>query len=328
MPVKTFGKIVTLCTLLVLTHVGQARADLTVVGEFDPQQGLFPESVARDANGDLILSMAPQHTLWKFVTDGSETLVPLATLPVPEGASAIGVKIGADQEIYACTAALDPTLDAAHVWRVTPSGATSLHASLNPYGFPNDIAIDDDGNLFVTDSVLGAVYQISPAGSVSTWLDDAQLSGDPSGPVVGLPFGANGIALDRRDRHLYITNTDRGEVYRVRIRHDGSAGRLVVFASDPVLVGADGIALDAVGRLYVAVNAQNSVARISRRGHVSIVAQGGVLDGPSSVAFSSDGPRRSELYVTSFALGTLLGGGVPKPSLETLPVRFGGLPLP
>ncbi len=328
MSVKTFGKIITLSALLAVTHVSQAAANVTVVSEFDPAQGLLPESVARDANGDLVLSMAPQHTLWKFITDGSQTLVPLATLPVPEGASSIGVKIAADGTIYACTAALDPMLDAAHVWRVTPSGETSLYASLDPYGFPNDIAIDDDENLFVTDPVLGAIYEISASGVVSTWLDDANLSGDPSGPIVGVPFGANGIALDRRDKHLYIANTDMGEIYRVRIRRDGSAGRLHVFASDPLLVGADGIAFDAIGRLYVAVNAQNSVARVSRWGNVTIVAQGGVFDGPSSVAFSSDGFGRSELYVTSFALGTLLGGGVPEPSLDALPVRFGGLPLP
>lgn len=291
-------------------------------------QGQMPESVARDPQGNLIVSMSPQHTLWKVLPRAQYSAAPLATLPVPDGANVLGVKIGENGDIFACTAGFNPAIDASHVWRVSPSGSVSDYARLDPRGFPNDIAIDDSGHLFVTDTVLGVIYRIDSAGAYETWLADPQLSGDPAGPLVGIPWGANGIALDRCNRQLYISNSDFGQILRVRIRPDGSAGQLSHFASDPRLRGADGIAFDELGRLYVAVNTQNQIARVEPWGTVSIVAQGAPFDGPSALAFASDHLHRTTLYVTSFALGTATAGGIAQPSLDGIRVPFGGLPMP
>ena len=57
---------------------------------------------------------------------------------------------------------------------------------------------------------------------------------------------------------------------------------LALFVSDPGLQGAAASAFDRLGRLYAAVNAQNQIARIDRRGKVSIVAQDAPFDGPSA----------------------------------------------
>jgi sugar lactone lactonase YvrE len=317
-----------LCSALTVSAREGLADDVRVIASFDPAQGQLPESVARASDGALILSMAPQHTLWTIIPDGAHSAVPLATLPVADGVNAVGVKIGATGDIFACTAGFDPTLDPSHVWRVTPSGAVSDYAQLDPYGFPNDIAMDDSGTLFVTDTAFGAVYKIKSAGNVEIWLADSRLLGDPEGPVVGLPWGVNGIAFDRSDRHLYLSNTDYGEIFRVRVHRDGSAGPLELFVSDPRLQGADGIAFDRLGHLYVAVNAQNRIARIDRRRNVSIVAEGGPFDGPSALAFASDCPHHTSLYITSFALNTAMAGGTPLPSLDAITVPFGGLPMP
>ncbi len=317
-----------LSSLFLVAWPGQAHTEVTVLAQFDATQGQLPESVTRDQKGNLIISMTPQHTLWTIAPDDPDTFAPLATLPVPEGAVSLGVKVGEGGDIFACTAAFDPSLDAAHVWRVTPDGSVSHYASLDASGFPNDLAFDRHGNLLVTDPLLGVIRKVAPDGDASIWLGDPRLSGDPSGPILGVPWGANGIAFDRRDRHLYISNTDFGEIYRIRVRRDGSAGHLVVLASDPRLVGSDGIAVDVLGRVYVAVNSQNSIARIDRHGGLSIVAHAGPFDGPSSLAFASDGFHRTQLYVTSFAFATAESGGNPQPSLDAIGVPFGGLPLP
>jgi sugar lactone lactonase YvrE len=318
-----------LCSALtVLAQDGLADGTVRVIASFDPTQGQLPESVARARDGSLVVSMAPQHAIWRIIPDGAHPPVPLATLPVADGVNAVGVKIGASGDVFACTAGFDPTLDPSHVWRITPSGTVSDYAQLDPHGFPNDIAMDDSGSLFVTDTAFGAVYKIKSAGNVEIWLADSSLLGDPEGPLVGLPWGANGIAFDRSDRHLYISNTDYGAIFRVRVHGNGSAGPLALFVSDPRLRGADGIAFDRRGQLYVAVNAQNRIARIDRRGRVSIVAQGGPLDGPSALAFASDCPHRTSLYITSFALDTAMSGGMPLPSLDAITVPFGGLPMP
>jgi sugar lactone lactonase YvrE len=314
--------------LTVFARQGLAEDGVRVIASFDPAQGQLPESLARAHDGTLVLSMAPQHTLWTIIPDGAHSPVFLATLPVADGVNVVGVKISESGDVFACTAGSDPTLDPSHVWRITASGTVSEHAPLDPYGFPNDIAMDDSGSLFVTDTTFGAVYKIQSAGNVAIWLADSRLLGDPEGPLVGLPWGANGIAFDRADRHLYISNTDYGEIFRVRVKRDGSAGPLELFVSDPLLRGADGIAFDRLGHLYVAVNSQNRIARLDRRGNVSIVAEGAPLDGPSALAFASDCGHRTSLYVTSFALGTAMAGGMPQPSLDAITVPHGGLPMP
>ena len=76
---------------------------------------------------------------------------------------------------------------------------------------------------------------------------------------------------------------------RVPIQPDGSAGAPEVFASSPALVAADGMAFDVHGSLYVAVNAQNTIVRVSPDGTsitpVATVADG--LDFPAAVAFGT-----------------------------------------
>lgn len=303
---------------------------MTVVAPFDPNQGQLPESIALNTDGEILLSMAGAHSIFKIVPDGQHAAVPFATLPVAAGAFSVGVKIGPSGDIFACTAAFSPALDASHVWRITQSGAVSDLAHLDPAGFPNDIAFDDGGNLFVTDSALGLIYKIAPDGSFAVWLRDARLLGNPQHPLVGSPFGANGIVFNKQDRRLYVDDTDFGTVFRVKVAQDGSPGPLELFVSDPRLAGADGLAFDDKGHLYLAANIQNQIARIDRNGNIEIVAQGAPLDTPSSFAFGPEGDDGTTLFISSFAIAQAIGvaPGVPMPSLDSIQVPFGGLPLP
>jgi hypothetical protein len=63
---------------------------------------------------------------------------------------------------------------------------------------------------------------------------------------------------------------------------------------------------------------------------VRILAQGGLLDAPSSVVFGATPQDRSEMYLTSSAFSRTLGlqPGDPHPALLVTPVRTPGLPLP
>jgi sugar lactone lactonase YvrE len=307
-------------------------ATVTLVAAFDPNQGQLPESITRDFDGNVILSMAGAHTIAKIIPDGQHAPVNIATLPVASGAFSLGVKVSEDGDIFACSAAFSASLDAAHVWRISPSGAVSEFAHLDAAGFPNDLVFDEDGNVYVTDSALGQIYKIDPAGTPAVWLRDSRLLGNAQHPPLGVaPFGANGIAFDRHQRVLYVDDTDFGAVYRVRVREDGSPGSRELFVSDPSLVGADGIAFDERGGLYVASNLQGHIVRIDRHGGLAVVAQGAPLDFPSSFAF---GPERecggTTLFISSFAIGEAIGiaPGAPHPSLDSIQVPFGGLPLP
>lgn len=301
--------------------------NLSRVVAFDPALGQLPESIAQDLAGNLYVSIA--STVVKVTPAG--VVSTLVALPVPEGTFATGVKLGPDGYLYVGSAAFDATLAASFVWRVSlTTGDAEVVAALDPAGFPNDLAFDDDGNIFVTDPFLALVWRIDVSGEAAVWLSDPAFAGNPAAPALGAPFGVDGIAFDRGDRHLYFGNLDFGTILRARVGRDGSPGALQLVAEDERLIGADGIAFDRAGKLFVAVNAQDRIATVDRRGRVEVVAEGGLLDGPSAFAFGVPRRDRQTLFITNFAISRAMGlvPGTPRPGILALEVRRPGLPVP
>jgi sugar lactone lactonase YvrE len=194
-------------------------------------------------------------------------------------------------------------------------------------------AFDHRGNLYVSESLGGAIYRITRHGSVSVWAQNPLLVGTTGpGPCgiahpSGLPLGANGIAFDARG-DLLAANTTLGTIVRIRVRPDGSAGKASVFAGPGCrLWGADGIAMDSRGNLYVAANAERDIVRISPRGRLRVLASfaaGDPLFSPSDIAFGTRRGGRDQIFITNFARFTNgTGAGVVK-----MNVGVPGRPLP
>jgi sugar lactone lactonase YvrE len=97
-----------------------------------------------------------------------------------------------------------------------------------------------------------------------------------------------------------------------------------------VLVGADGLAMDRSGTLYVAVNTQDQLATVDKRGRITVLTSGAPLDGPSSLAFGIAPCERHSLFITNFAISRASGAkpGTPNPGLLSLRVSTPGLELP
>ena len=307
------------------SSVAQASPPVKTLVSFNPALGELPESLTTDDYGNLYISAG--GTIRKF--DTAHHLSTLATLPIPMGAFSVGVKVGPDGYIYAASGATFTDPNAAFIWRISPSGIIRVFATLPPTAFPNDMAFDERGQLYVTDSFLGQIWKIDNRGRPSVWLQDERLLGNPAAPVpVFHAFGANGIALDATQTHLYIGNTDYGRILRVAI-HAGKAAEVEVVAESDLLKGADGLAFDNRGTLYVAVNAHDRIATIDRRGNIATYAEGGTLDAPSSLVFGSECRGDHTLYLTSFALYRANGfiPGTPHPAIQAIPVPFTGLDL-
>jgi gluconolactonase len=189
-----------------------------------------------------------------------------------------------------------------------------------PFGRPNDVVVDRQGNIYFTDSGVApaaagapapgssgpaparpAVYRIGTAGKLE------RLAADIERP--------NGIQLSPDERVLYVANTAGEHVLAFDIRADGSVGPWRNFArlegwrkleNGSTSSGADGLAVDAQGRLYVASSV--GVQIFSGTGQaLGIIA---LPKAPQNLAFA--GPDKRSLYVvgrgSAWRIATLTQG--------------------
>lgn len=319
-------KFATACLLAIgcLASAQAAAQTPALVRTFDPSLGELPESLAIAPDGTQYISMG--GTVRRLDPDG--TLSVFATLPID--AFALGVKLGPDGCVYNASTSLNPTVAGAFIWRTCAAGDTEAYVALDPSGGPNDLAFDSEGNLYVTDPVLGRIYRVDVDGVAEVWLEDPLLLGNASDPALLFRAqGVNGIAFDRGERNLYVGNLDYGRILRIGLDGCGEPSALEVFAESPLLRGADGIAFDRRGTLYVAVGAQDQLVSVDSFGVVSVVAQGGLLNGPASVAFGTTTGDRRSLYVADLDFLRAFGfiAEPPEPNLVKLELTVRGLPI-
>ncbi len=313
---------------MTLASVPDAHAAaISTVRTLDPAKDELPESITIDPAGNLYASMGA--TIRK-ITPGGQMSV-FATLPVPAGTRAAGLKFDDDGRLFVATGSLSPVPPAAYIWRITPWGSVSLYATLDPNGYPNDLAFNDDDELFVTDPLLGLIWKIDDHGHPDVWLADPALEGNEADPYLVLsPFGVDGIAFNKDHDELFVGNLDYGQILRIAVDCGGEPGDIDVYVDDfDTLAGADGLAFDDKGTLFVAVNGQDRLVSIDKHGDIDILAQGGLLDAPSSLVFGQNSQNKKTLYISSFAITRAFGifPGTPHPALLKMPVKHKGQDL-
>jgi hypothetical protein len=143
----------------------------------------------------------------------------------------------------------------------------SVYAAFIPAGpsLLNDLAFDGDGNLYVTDSFQATIFRVPPGGGTPiVWFTDSRLAGDPN-----VPFGVNGIRIDKNNKNVYVTVTAEtgtldGVIYRLPLVASPTAGSLEEFHrypfAPPFLPGPDGIAFGKTGKLYVALAGTSQIS--------------------------------------------------------------------
>ncbi len=318
---------VSILSSLCLLLMARPAQSLEEIAAFNPVNGELPESITIDHSGNLYFSLAGAGEIRKLTPAGQMTTI--GTLPI--AAFALGVKVGPDGCVYNVSTSLSSSPSGAFVWRICTEGVVEEFAALDPNGGPNDLAFDHDGNLYVTDPFLGQIWKVTSDGRASVWLQHPLLQGNPVAPVLVFhEIGVDGIAFDANKEHLYVGNLDQGTIVRITLRAHGSAGDVDVFVSDPLLSGVDGIAFDQKGNLFAAVNAQDRLASIDDAGRITVLDQGGLLDGPSSVVFGTAPSDQHTLYIASSAFSRAFGfqSGTPHPALLSTKIKHKGLPLP
>jgi len=265
-----------------------------------------PEGIAVDARGNVYASsFTPTGTICVLDSTGALTDV------ISIGSPLIGMLCEESQGLY--------VIDFGHasLLLVDPATHASRTIASGPLGGPNALAQDRHKNLYVSDSFGGRIWKIAPGGTTTVWKQDARLT------TAGFPpFGANGVAFDRSEANLYVANTGDDRVLRIPVNPDGSAGAVSVFATG--IDGADGIAFDVRGNLYVCANQADEIAVISPAGSRIATYRGtgaAALHFPASLVF-----KGRDLFVTNLAFDHSFNS-LPDSKVSVLTVPFPGAPL-
>jgi sugar lactone lactonase YvrE len=170
----------------------------------------------------------------------------------------------------------------------------------------NGIAFDRQGNLFVATGASGIVYRVGAKGGAAE--PAAQIEKHTRTLADGKTqqsIVANGLEFDRNGV-LHVADTARGAIWKVSIGADGKGGKPSLLAQNPLLEGADGLAFDKRGNLWVAVNERNALVTVTPEGVVQEISKNGSqgpLEFPSALVFvgetayisNFDTPRRDNL---------------------------------
>ena len=172
------------------------------------------------------------------------------------------------------------------------------------FNFPEGLAVDAAGNLYVADSGNSVIRKITPAGVVTTVAGRAGQDGHVDGAAASaLFFGLRALALDAFGNLLVAENSNNtirkitpgGVVSTIAgLSPFEARGNIDGAGSAARFDGPAGICRGADGSLFVADRYNNTIRKITAEGVVSIYAgSDGKFNLPSSLTMSSSG----SLYV-------------------------------
>jgi sugar lactone lactonase YvrE len=317
------------CSFLYVLVIPVVVADELVA--FDPGLDEFPESVSADVSGNVYVSLRGGTGEIRRIKPNGKMVPHFQLSPPPPAGSLgiLGVLTDGPDQLFTAVASFHP--DTHGVWLVRRNGkANRIEGSQNMIA-PNDLVLDDDGNIYVTDLLLGAVWRISRTDnkgySVELWAMDEKLKGNGSSEQ-GIPLGANGIAY--HDGKIHVAVTERAHIISFDIVEDGSAGPAEIYAAHPGMYLIDGITVDSEGVLYGAVvalggAALGAVMRIEQgQAPEIILGPANGLQFPTSVTFGSHPTDCNFLYIVNWDVIAPLLGVEPKPALHGFSLPYSG----
>lgn len=258
----------------------------TVIADLGANDGL-----SVDANGTLYASNFDNFTgteVLKVDPDNASTQVAVSNLQAPTGNVVDGS--GNIFVVHNVRRAEPESNDLiGDVVKIDADGNRTTLATLP--GFPSGIALDTEGNVYVSNYSFPAVHRITPEGERSMYVQNSQLAGG-----VGIDFDANG--------NLFVGNFITGDILRI-----DTDKNVTILATLPTV--QQGVVIGYItyfdNAIFATAIGEHAIYRVSLSGEAKIFAGSGTkatTDGTLSEA-SFDTPNgitadaaKKVLYVT------------------------------
>jgi len=198
----------------------------------------------------------------------------------------------------------------------TLAGTAGNHGSADGNGAnasfaePDGVAVDKVGNIYVADAYNNLIRKISPGGSVTTFAGTNGVSGSANGTGTAASFNSPaGLAIDNAG-NLYVA--DKGNNMIRKIDQAGAvttlAGSTTTGSTDGTGAAAsfdqpEGLAIDAVGNVYVADTWNNLIRKITPSGVVTTLAGSGAIG-------SADGSGASASFNQPYGIAVDIDGTI------------------
>jgi sugar lactone lactonase YvrE len=249
------------------------------------------EGIAFNGEGDLYV--AGNSALWRISTDGEVT-------QIAEVYSNLGLAPIGERDILMADFGptnrfnLGPNIDGI-VWRITPEGEKTRIVD-GGLGDPNALWVRSDGYFLVSDDATDEIFIADMDGNVGVFTD-----------LVGHP---NGIAISADGSQLYVAQIFKsirpilpdGRLWAVPLNDGLPTGpaELIVDLGDTA--ANDGIALDELGRIYVASNGAGQIWRVAPETKETVLIAEN-MPGVASLAFGKGAFDHLAIYATSTRTG-------------------------
>jgi gluconolactonase len=230
------------------------------------------------------------------------------------------------------------------IFRITPD--LNWETVLEYDGWPNGIALHEDGHLWITDYRRGLLRLNPKSGELETilahrnsesfkgvndltfdssgncWFTDQGQSGmhDPSGRVYRLsPTGKldcvvsgipspNGILVDESAHALFVAVTRANAIWRAPIQRDGSITKMATFQTFFGTSGPDGLAADVEGGIAMAHGSLGRAFFMNRRGEITHCVRSPCGNMVTNLAYK---PGSNKLVMTEAESGSILIAEMP-----------------
>ncbi len=158
-------------------------------------------------------------------------------------------------------------------------GGSAVSASL---GFPEKLAVDASGNLYVVDKANHRIRRVDVTGTITTIAGTGEkgYDGDDKPATSARLSGPSGVAVDGGG-NVFIADTDNR-----RIRRVDTSGRITTVAgtggygydgddkpaTSTILADPNAVAVDASGNFYIADTFNKRIRRVNTSGRITTVA--------------------------------------------------------